>query len=837
MVALILLLFLGSATAYPAHYHSCTFNFTGGKRLNYPYCDPSLDLDTRLEDLLSRMKPTELAAALDTSNPAIERLGLPSMQGGESTHGVSSPCGKASGPNTTGCPTSFPTGTGLGATFDRQLWRDIGHAIGIEARGLNNQAISNHFFRAVPGIPTNGPTGLYFLDPNINLMRDPRWGRAQEVPGEDPTLTSEYATNLVQATQYGEEDPRFMMVASTIKHFSLYDFEGYIPRVDDGPLPSGYCDTKGGCERWNSDSIPPKADFIDYFLVPFKAAIQRAEPASIMCSYNAVYGKPTCANSVLNNALVRDQWNWKGFFVSDCTALELMQNVKWDSCPHPWPSEGGNCTPRAFSGGHNYTHAVGDTVKAAMKDGGIDYNCGALYKTNLASVVKKKMKHGGSGVTDDDVRKSAKRVYRTMFRLGMLDPPDDQYYINSVSEKDVDTQEHRDLALRAARESIVLLKNDANALPLGPSITKIAFIGPHANSTQSFLGNYHGSNILVNEWSPLASIRRKHPNLDVRYAPGAQICDFPYGKNPGFPNMPCTKAGPNKTMIREAVDVAKDGAQAVVLFLGSDQTTEAENFDRSSMLLAGNGSQAALLKEVIEGVNSDVPIIVVLVHGGPIAWDHDGVDGILDAFYPGELGGPAIVDVLLGEYAPSGKLPYTNYYENFTTRDIRNTNLTDDGGITHQYFDGPVIFPFGHGLSYTTFKFGSITATLPNNNQKGTVHGTYSVNVTNVGNVTSDLVVLGIISSPVLFSTQEKSLRVPKQRLFDFGRLNGVRPNETRQTSLVLDLEDVSFVDEITGARSIVPSQWTLRVGEAREIAVGMKTHRVIERNDWTQSL
>ena len=163
--------------------------------------------------------------------------------------------------------------------------------------------------------------------------------------------------------------------------------------------------------------------------------------------------------------------------------------------------------------------------------------------------------------------------------------------------------------------------------------------------------------------------------------------------------------------------------------------------------------------------------------------------------------------------------------------------MTDDGGITHQYFDGPVLFPFGHGLSYTKFKFSDITETVSNDNQKGTVHGTYSVNVTNVGTVTSDLVVLGFISSPVLSISKDSSLRVPKQRLFDFDRLNGIRPNETRQTKLVLDLEDLSFVDEITGERYIVPSKWALRIGEAREIDVGVKIHKVIERNDWVQSL
>lgn len=570
--------------------------------------------------------------------------------------------------------------------------------------------------------------------------------------------------------------------------------------------------------------------------------------AAIMCSYNAAYGKPTCANNAINNDLVRSQWDWKGFYVSDCTALELMQNLKWDDCPHPWPSEGGNCTPQNFQGGHNYTHTVGDTIRAAMVEGGIDYNCGALYRTNLANVVKA----GESGMNVSDLKQSVKRVYRTMFRLGMLDPPEDQYYINSISEKNVDSLEHRQLALQAARESIVLLKNEHHSLPLSKSIKRVAFVGPHANSTQSLLSNYHGSNILVNDWSPLTSARRQYPSVEFTFAQGARICDFPYGKNPGFPNMPCTKAGINATMIEDALDVVKS-AQAVVLYLGSDQTTEAENFDRSSLLLAGNGSQAALLKAIVDEVNGSIPIVVVLIHGGPIAWQHDNVDSILDAFYPGELGGPAIVDVLFGDYAPSGKLPYTNYFENFTVRDIRNTNLSDNGGVTHQYFNSPVIFPFGHGLSYSTFAYGNIKVIMSFSDDKWNhenspdiafmsddIHSIYQVNVTNTGNVSSDLVVLGFITSPSILDMEENAtsqVRIPKQRLFDFERLKNVQPNETRQLKLSLEFKDISFVEEATGVRKVTQSEWILHIGDAKETTVHVKNVGVIERNDWLQSL
>lgn len=278
--------------------------------------------------LITKMTYQEKCAALDTNQPSIPRLGIPALQGGESTHGVACGCVPAT-LNSTECPTSFPTGTGLGASFDRAPWSTVGNTIGREARALNNA----------------GKSGVYFLDPNINLCRDPRWGRCQEVPGEDPFLTTEYAVHIVNGTQYGD-DPNYLQAAATVKHFSMYDMEGYIPRTDPQPHPpSGYCDTPGGCERWNFDMTPPRRDFNGYYLKPFDGVITRAHPESIMCSYNAAYGKPTCANDEINNGLVRGTWGFEGFFVSDCTALELMQDVKWDNCKHPYPSEGGKCSP------------------------------------------------------------------------------------------------------------------------------------------------------------------------------------------------------------------------------------------------------------------------------------------------------------------------------------------------------------------------------------------------------------------------------------------------------------------------------------------------------------
>lgn len=369
-----------------------------------------------------------------------------------------------------------------------------------------------------------------------------------------------------------------------------------------------------------------------------------------------------------------------------CTALELMQNVKWDSCAHPYPSEGGHCTPDPFPGGHNYTHTVDETVRAALVTGTIDYNCGALYKTNLYSSLQR------GAVSDADVDTAFGRILTTQIELGMLDPMEDQPYVR-IGPESVDSNASRAVALRAAHESLVLLKNDNRLLPFRRG-TRVAFIGPHANSTTALLSNYYGQNTLVNTNSPLqAAVREGH---DVTYHYGCNICDYPYGTSPGFPNLPCpTDHADERRGIGEAASVAMV-AEAAVIFVGLDQTSEAENFDRQSIALPDN--QAALISAVLRVQPNTV---VVLIHGGPVSSPllKHGVPAVIDAFYPGELGGPAIVDTLFGRYVPAGKLPATVYHDNFTSRDIRITDLRANGGITHRWFTGPVLYHFGHGLS------------------------------------------------------------------------------------------------------------------------------------------
>ena len=292
-----------------------------------PYCNHSLGVSERVEDLFNRLSVNEKAQFLSAdkyTNGGVPRLQVPAFQYGECLHGVHSGCGAAA-PGSTGCPTSFPHALGLGATFNRTLWTRIASAISTEARALNNQGLS----------------GLAYWSPNINLFRDPRWGRGQEVPGEDPFLTSEYVAHYSRALQEGD-DPVYLKTISSCKHFSAYDLEHF-----------------ENITRQQFDAKVSDRDLVEYYWVPFRACVQRAHARSIMCSYNAVNGVPSCANSLFQNNIVRGEWGFDGYFVSDCGAV----NGIFDR--------------------HNYTNSSEGACKLAI-EGGTDADCGLPYSTYLA---------------------------------------------------------------------------------------------------------------------------------------------------------------------------------------------------------------------------------------------------------------------------------------------------------------------------------------------------------------------------------------------------------------------------------------------------------------------
>lgn len=587
----------------------------------------------------------------------------------------------------------------------------------------------------------------------------------------------------------------------------------------------------------------------------FKTVAQRGQPAAIMCAYNAIYGVPACA-STANNDIARDSWGWDGFVISDCGAVMMIQ------------------------GSHQYTDNFNATIKTALNQGGVDVDCSAetppFYTRNMCTAV------AGGFVAQSDVDRAARRYWRTLMRLGYFDPMEEQPLVTAVGAEQVDSAANRALAQKTAAESLVLLKNSGGGgfLPMDgddgrhlASKTKFAFIGPLANATQDLLSapQYHGQNTLVNSHSPLQVATRRGWN--VAHAKGCNICDWVPA---GYPNMPCSVGpkgdnpkplpAPDTSGIAAAVAAAK-AADVAVLFLGSDQTTEAENFDRVELTLVGAQEQ---LLAAVSAVQPNV--VVVLIHGGPIAVESAAastqVKAIVDAFQPGELGADAIMDLLDGTTSPSGLMPYTTYLANYTSRDIREVDLKANQGTTYWWHTDPVLFPFGWGLSYTNFSFawseapplesssgaggaGGTTRTVASQNATmvvqvpaaTAVNGlrdfaiNHTVNVTNTGSRVSDVVALAfVVAAP------GSPAETPLRKLFGFERFSAVKPGESRTAYFASSAESLGVVG-VDGVRRLHPGDYTIEVGSVnqnpavQQITLIGDAPRVVEENAWARTL
>ncbi|XP_065184940.1 uncharacterized protein LOC135815553 [Sycon ciliatum] len=697
------------------------------------YCNPAASVVDRIDDLLPRLTLGEKAqflVAREHTNGGVPRLGVPAFLYGESLHGVNAFCGDAA-QGSTGCATSFPHALGLAATFNRTLWTMVGETIATEGRALHNQ----------------GKIGLSMWAPDINLFRDPRWGRGQEVPGEDPYLSAEYVAHYSRALQEGE-DPRYLKLISSCKHFSAYDLEHW-----------------GNVTRNEYNAIVGEQDLVEYYWVPFRSCVERAHAKSIMCSYNAVNGVPSCANSLFQNEIVREEWGFDGFFVSDCGAISNI------------------------GGTHHYTNSSGATVKAAI-EGGTDTNCGMTYMNFLAMAVD------DGFVTEAQLDVSVRRVMEYMFRLGYMDPAEDQPYTKIGPDK-VDTPVHRQIALEAAQQMIVLLKNDKSTLPLSVNKVKsVAVIGPQANATQDLLSNYHGTNTLVNSHSVLAGI--------INLAGQAVSVDYVAGLEDVASN--------DTSEFDEAAGAAKK-CDVAIICIGMTTKQESEGHDRMDLLLPG------AQQELVDAVLKVQPnTVVVLINGGPLAIDSikENVPAVLEAFYPGELGGDAVADVLFGKVNPSGRLPTTVYPASYTDRSYFDMNLRDNGGCTYLHYTGDALWEFGYGLSYTTFSYswesGSIGESVihVDTSTAASVGDTplmYTVVVKNTGDVAGADSVLGFLKS----SNQSDA---PIRELFDFGRVY-LQAGESATVHLTVSPQTLSLTDR-EGAQSIRRGEYSVEVGDLR---------------------
>ncbi|KAL2473743.1 putative beta-D-xylosidase 5 [Forsythia ovata] len=607
---------------------------------DFAYCDSSLSYDVRVKDLIDRMTLTEKVQQIGDKAYGVPRIGLAKYEWwSEALHGVSDVGqwnSKASFfDDVVPAATSFPCPITTTAAFNQSLWKSIGQAVSTEARAMYNL----------------GHAGLTFWSPNINVVRDPRWGRALETPGEDPFTVGTYAANYVRGLQDIEgientADPnsRPLKVAACCKHYAAYDVDNWL-----------------GVDRTHFDARVTEQDMLETFVKPFEMCVKDGDVTSVMCSYNRINGIPACADPKLLRDTIRGEWDLHGYIVSDCDSVQVMIDN------HKWLSD----EPE-------------DAVSQALK-AGLDLDCGNYY-TNYAdkAVVQGKVK-------EKEIDESLKNLYFVLMRLGFFDGSPK---FESLGKEDVCSDEHIELATQAAREGMVLLKNFNGTLPLNTDeIKTIAVVGPHANATNAMIGNYAG--VPCKYVSPLDGLSTY---AEVQYAMGCV-------------NVMCK----NSSLVFPAMQAAKN-ADATIIVAGIDLSVEAESLDRVDLLLPGY--QTELINQV--AAVSKGPVIVVIMSAGGVdisfARDNGNVKAILWAGFPGEEGGQAIADVLFGKYNPGGRLPLTWHESSYvdmlpmTSMPLRPVDSLGYPGRTYKFFNGSTVYPFGYGLSYTTFDYSLTSA-------------------------------------------------------------------------------------------------------------------------------
>ncbi|XP_050238743.1 probable beta-D-xylosidase 2 [Mercurialis annua] len=587
---------------------------------NLTFCKTTLPIQARVKDILSRLTLQEKITSLINTAAPIPRLGIEKYEWwSEALHGVSNvgPGTKFGGafPGAT----SFPQVITTASSFNATLWEKIGQVVSDEARAMYN----------------GGMGGLTYWSPNVNIFRDPRWGRGQETPGEDPLVTGVYAVSYVRGLQ--GYDRNKLKVAACCKHFTAYDLDNW-----------------NGVDRFHFNASVSKQELEDTYNVPFKMCVEQGKVASVMCSYNQVNGVPTCADRNLWTETVRNKWNLYGYVVSDCDSVGVLFDQQ------------------------HYTKTPEEAAAISIK-AGLNLDCGPFLALHTENAIKQNL------VKVEDVDSALGYLLTTQIRLGMFDGEPSVQKYGQLGSKDVCTQAHQDLALEAARQGIVLLKNLNATLPLSSRTHRtVAVIGPNSNVTVTMIGNYAG--IACGYTTPLQGISTYAETI---YQTG---CNG-------------TACG-SDAQFGGAVDAARQ-AEATVLVMGLDQSFEQEMRDRVDVLLPGH--QQDLISRVANA--SKGPVILVLMSGGPIdvsfAENDPRISAILWAGYPGQAGGAAIADVLFGTTNPGGKLSVTWYPQDYLAK-VPMTNMamrqsTNYPGRTYRFYNGPVVYPFGHGLTYTKF--------------------------------------------------------------------------------------------------------------------------------------
>ncbi len=829
------------------------------------YKEPSLPIKERVADLVSRMALEEKILQTVFDAPAIERLDIPAHNWwNECLHGV----GRA------GVATVFPQAIGLAATWNSDLMGQVAMAISDEGRAKHHEAARQGIRQIY--------TGLTFWSPNINIFRDPRWGRGQETYGEDPYLTAAMGVVFVKGLQ--GDDPRYLKLVATPKHYAVHSG----PELD----------------RHHFDAQVSECDLRETYLPAFEACVKEGRAASVMGAYNRVNGEPCCASPTLLEKILRQEWGFDGYVVSDCWAiLDIFL--------------------------HHKVVSTAEEASALAVKNGCELNCGSAYPA-LRGAVEQGL------ISEDVIDRAVRRLFTARFRLGMFDPPEQVRYAQ-IPYEIIDSPEHRRLALQAARESIVLLKNEGGLLPLRKDLKAIAVIGPNADDLQVLLGNYSGTP--VKAITPLEGIRKKiSPSTRLYCAQGCDIADgvptlrvipsahlhpvnasanekgltAAYYDNSKFEGEPVLnqidrvvdfiwkdttpltgqlgddfavrwtgflippKSGTyrlgvngfseyslyldgeliaeyrdihhpvlntkeveleagrfyslrldyvNRSLdpqvklvwsmsdtdhVADAIAVAQK-AEAVVMVMGLSPALEGEEMPVAVEGFTGGDRTDINLprpqEELLKRIHAlGKPVVLVLLNGSALAvnWAAEHIPAIVEAWYPGQAGGEALADVLFGDYNPGGRLPVTFY------RSVEDLPPFDDyrmEGRTYRYFRGEPLFPFGHGLSYTTFKFDNLRVGRSQVRAGDTVP--ISVEVTNTGERAGDEVV------QLYVRYRDATISRPVKELKGFKRIT-LQPGERKKVTFILYVNQLCVYDE-QGRYIVQPGAVEVMVGRSSQ--------------------